>query len=57
MTQISLPSVKRLTAFDLIGSTLGHSSRVTAEIYAKLTFTPETRDRYLQLFEGGAYKQ
>jgi site-specific recombinase XerD len=35
---------------------LGHSSRVTTEIYAKLTFTPETRDRYLQLFEGGAYK-
>ena len=35
---------------------LGHSSRVITEIYAKLTFTPETRDRYLQLFEGGAYK-
>lgn len=36
---------------------LGHSSRLTTEIYAKLTFTPDVRDRYLQLFEGGAYKR
>jgi integrase/recombinase XerD len=35
---------------------MGHSSRITTEVYAKLTFTPEVRDRYLQLFEGGAYK-
>jgi integrase/recombinase XerD len=35
---------------------MGHSSRITTEVYAKLTFTPEIRDRYLQLFEGGAYK-
>jgi integrase len=34
---------------------MGHSSRVTTEIYAKLTFTPDVRDRYLQLFEGGGY--
>ena len=32
---------------------LGHSSRITTEIYAKLTFTPETKDRYLQFFDGG----
>ena len=36
---------------------MGHSSRITTEVYAKLTFTPEVRDRYLQLFEGGAYKR
>jgi hypothetical protein len=35
---------------------MGHSSRVTTEVYAKLTFTPDVRDRYLQLFQGGAYK-
>lgn len=41
---------------DEIQLILGHRSRVTTEIYAKLTFTPETRDKYLQLYEGGAYK-
>ena len=35
---------------------MGHNSRITTEVYAKLTFTPEVRDRYLQLFDGGAYK-
>lgn len=29
---------------------MGHSSRVTTEIYAKLTFTQEQKDKYLQLF-------
>ena len=28
-----------------------------SEIYAKLTFTPEVTSKYLQLFEGGAYKR
>lgn len=32
---------------------LGHSSRVTTEIYAKLVFTPDVKDKYLMLFEGG----
>ncbi len=36
---------------------MGHSSRVTTEVYAKLTFTPDVRDRYLQLFEGGGYQR
>lgn len=51
-------TILRANGFSLeeIQMILGHSSRVTTEIYAKLTFTPETRDRYLQLFEGGAYK-
>jgi integrase/recombinase XerD len=35
---------------------MGHSSRVSTEVYAKLTFTPDVRDRHLQLFEGGAHK-
>ncbi len=35
---------------DEIQLILGHSSRVTTEIYAKLTFTPETRDKYLALY-------
>jgi len=35
---------------------LGLSSKTMIEVYAKLTFTPDVRDRYLQLFEGGAYK-
>ena len=29
---------------------MGHSSRVTTEIYAKLVFTPEVKDKYLMLF-------
>jgi len=52
-------TILRAKGFSLeeIQGMLGHSTRITTEIYAKLTFTPETRDRYLQLFEGGAYKQ
>jgi integrase/recombinase XerD len=52
-------TILRAKGFSLeeIQGMLGHSSRITTEIYAKLTFTPETRDRYLQLFEGGGYKQ
>ena len=34
---------------------MGHSSRITMEVYAKLTFTPDIKERYLQLFEGGRY--
>src|SRR5882762_5786204 len=51
-------TILRAKGFSLeeIQMMMGHSSRITAEIYAKLSFTPETRDRYLQLFEGGAYK-
>lgn len=53
------PTILRAMGFSLeeIQPMLGHSSRTTTEIYAKLMFTPETRDRYLQLFEGGAYKR
>lgn len=29
---------------------LGHSSRITTEIYAKIAFTPEQKEKYLQLF-------
>lgn len=29
---------------------MGHSSRITTEIYAKLTFTPEQKMKYLSLF-------
>jgi integrase/recombinase XerD len=52
-------TILRAKGFSLeeIQMMMGHSSRITTEIYAKLTFTPETPDRYLQLFEGGAYKQ
>ena len=52
-------TILRAKGFSLeeIQAILGHSSRITTEIYAKLIFTPETRDRYLQLFEGGAYKR
>jgi len=51
-------TILRAKGFSLeeIQGMLGHSTRITTEIYAKLTFTPEVRDRYLQLFEGGAYK-
>jgi integrase/recombinase XerD len=29
---------------------MGHSSKITTEIYAKLTLTPEQKQKYLQLF-------
>ncbi len=52
-------TILRAKGFSLeeIQAILGHSSRVTTEIYAKITLAPETRDKYLLLFEGGAYKQ
>ena len=43
-------------SLDEIQVLMGHSSRVTSEIYAKITLSPDTKNRYLQLFEGGAYK-
>jgi integrase/recombinase XerD len=51
-------TILRAKGFSLedIQMMMGHSSRITTEVYAKLTFTPDVRDRYLQLFEGGAYK-
>ena len=51
-------TILRAKGFSLeeIQAILGHSSRITTEIYAKMTLTPDTRDRHLQLFEGGAYK-
>lgn len=50
-------TILRAKGFSLedLQAMMGHSSRVTTEVYAKLTFTPEVRDRYLQLFEGGQY--
>jgi site-specific recombinase XerD len=53
----SFATILRAKGFSLeeIQLILGHSSRVTTEVYAKLTFTPDVKDRYLQLFEGGNY--
>ena len=55
----TLATILRANGFSLeeIQLILGHSSRVTTEIYAKLTFTADTKNKYLQLFEGGAYKR
>ena len=55
----TLATILRAKGFSLeeIQAILGHSSRVTTEIYAKPTLTPETRDRYRQLFEGGGYQR
>jgi integrase/recombinase XerD len=52
-------TILRANGFSLeeIQLIMGHTSRVTTEIYAKLTFTPEVHNKYLQLFEGGAYKR
>lgn len=36
---------------------LGHEKLETTQIYARITYTPEQRGRYLQVFEGNTFSQ